>query len=113
MKDYDYYFNKIKYERQYVDVKPYSHNIISLELQIVSEKFGQAKANTIIRELKLDELGWQQTGFTEDEHYASVKQELFGVFYKNQYKYNYYPSYDRDKEYDYDGDWEWCYSIYY
>lgn len=110
MPTYDDYLNVIKKERQYVDVKEYSHNIISLELRMVAEKFGLAKANAIIQDAKLDELGWQQTGFTDDKKYSSVKQELLGYFYKHQYEYDYYPAYDRHKEYDFDGDWEWCYS---
>lgn len=40
----------------------------------------------------------------------SVKQELLQYFYNNQYKYNYYPCYDKLTEYDIDGK---SYDIYY
>ena len=51
----------IKNEIPYVDVKPFSHNIISLELRMISEKFGQDVANQTIKDLKLDTLAWQAT----------------------------------------------------
>jgi hypothetical protein len=39
-----------------------------------------------------------------------VINELLEYFYFNQYKYSYYPSYDRWNEYDFDGDSYYCYS---
>ena len=50
--------NKIKEEIPFVDIKPYSHNIIGLQLQLLAEKFGQAEANKVIRETPLKDLGW-------------------------------------------------------
>lgn len=49
----------IKQEKRYVDKKPYSHNIISLTLQIIAKKYGKEIANKVIRDLKLIKLGWQ------------------------------------------------------
>ena len=50
----------IEKEIPYVDIKPYSHNIISLTLQMIAKEFGQEVANEAIAELGLDELGWKQ-----------------------------------------------------
>ena len=43
----------------HVDVKPYSHNIIALMLEMVSNEYGQERANKLIVDLELEELGWQ------------------------------------------------------
>ena len=51
-------YYKIMDERNFVDIKPYSHNIISLRLKIVSDKLGQAEANKLIKMCNLEELGW-------------------------------------------------------
>eukprot|EP01050_Picozoa_sp_SAG11_P011666 SAG11_NODE_1252_length_5386_cov_29.101759_4_plen_69_part_00 len=51
-------YNKIKKEIPYIDIKSYSHNIISLTLNIMSEEFGEEKANETIVKLGLDKLGW-------------------------------------------------------
>jgi len=50
--------NKILAEIPYVDNKPYSHNIISLELNILAEKYGQEEANKLIKNTQLKNLGW-------------------------------------------------------
>jgi len=50
--------NKIKEEIPFVDIKPYSHNLIGLELELLAETFGQAEANKVIRETPLKDLGW-------------------------------------------------------
>jgi len=47
-------------ERDWVDIKPYSHNIISICLQILSEDYGQDEANKVIRDFDLTELGWRE-----------------------------------------------------
>lgn len=49
----------IRKELPYVDIKPYSHNIISIGLRAVAKKFGEKEANKIIEELKLERLGWK------------------------------------------------------
>jgi len=49
----------IKEERQYVDKKPYSHNIISLRLQQIFEDYGKVETNKAIKDFKLDKLGWR------------------------------------------------------
>ena len=53
------YRSKILKEIPMVDVKPYSHNIISLLLQGVYEEFGSDESDKIILEYELDELGWE------------------------------------------------------
>jgi len=48
----------IKNEIPYVDIKEYSHNIISLELRMYSEIKGDEETYKLIKELGLDKLGW-------------------------------------------------------
>jgi hypothetical protein len=50
----------IKKEIPYVDLKPFSHNIISINLMIIAKEYGKDEANKTIRNLKLDELGWKE-----------------------------------------------------
>ena len=49
---------KILEERKYVDIKPYSHNLISLYLKRYAELEGHDKTNQLIIDFQLDELGW-------------------------------------------------------
>jgi hypothetical protein len=51
---------RIKREAPYVDVKPYSHNIISLVLSAIAKEYGQAEANRAIEDFGLEELGWNK-----------------------------------------------------
>lgn len=53
-------YAKIKKEVKFVDVKPYSHNIISLVLRTISKEFGYNEANEAIDKFKLNEIGWQK-----------------------------------------------------
>ena len=53
-------YAKIKKEVKFVDVKPYSHNIISLVLRTISKEFGYNKANEAIAKFKLDEIGFNK-----------------------------------------------------
>ena len=53
-------YDKIEKEVDYVDVKPYSHNIISLVLREISEEFGQDRANEAIENFQLELLGWSK-----------------------------------------------------
>lgn len=50
---------RIKKEIPFVDIKPYSHNIITLVLESISQKFGDAKVNQVIKDLNLQRLGWR------------------------------------------------------
>ena len=49
---------KIKSEIPFVDIKPFSHNIISLKLELLAEKYGQEEVNKLILSTKLKDLGW-------------------------------------------------------
>ena len=51
---------RIIHEREWVDIKPYSHNIISLTLRVVASKYGQEEANKLIDECELEILGWKK-----------------------------------------------------
>ena len=42
----------------YVDIKPYSHNIICIALNGIAGRFGIDKANEMIDKYGLEELGW-------------------------------------------------------
>ena len=57
--EYNKYYDMIKNERKWVDKKPYSHNIISMYLQIIDElDIEDLSAEKVIKKLKLDLLGW-------------------------------------------------------
>ena len=49
---------KILNEIPYLDIKPYSHNIISLTLQMIEDDYGVEVVRGIIKDFKLDEKGW-------------------------------------------------------
>jgi len=49
---------KVKHEAQYVDIKPYSHNIITLLLGQIAKEHGQTEANKAIVDFGLDDMGW-------------------------------------------------------
>ena len=54
------YETRILTERKYVDIKPYSHNIISLNLQMIDDlKIEGISGEDIIKKYKLDILGWE------------------------------------------------------
>ena len=48
----------IQNEVDYVDTKPFSHNIISVALSAIAKGFGRKKANKAIEDFGLEELGW-------------------------------------------------------
>ena len=48
----------IEKEIPFVDIKPFSHNIISMELRMVKEEFGKVVANNMVIQLGLDKMGW-------------------------------------------------------
>jgi hypothetical protein len=50
---------KIECEVPYVDKKPYSHNIISLVLSTIENKFGRAAAIKAMKDFKLNKKGWK------------------------------------------------------
>ena len=49
---------KILMELPYVDIKPYSHNIIAITLKIIEEKFGEEESIRMMKECHLDKHGW-------------------------------------------------------
>lgn len=53
-------YDKIEKEVDYIDVKPFSHNIISLVLREISEEFGQDRANEAIEHFHLELFGWSK-----------------------------------------------------
>jgi hypothetical protein len=47
-------YDKIEKEVDYIDVKPFSRNIVSLVLREISEEFGQDRANEAIEHFNLE-----------------------------------------------------------
>ncbi len=47
-------------EMPWVDIKSYSHNLISLVLNAVSQGWGKKKANSMIDKFGLEQLGWRK-----------------------------------------------------
>lgn len=50
----------IRAEARYVGIKPYSHNIIGLALQMIAKDFGKAEANKAVRDFKLTAKGFNE-----------------------------------------------------
>lgn len=50
----------IENEVMFVNVKPYSHNMISAALGAIADRWGNAEANRVIDELELEHLGWKK-----------------------------------------------------
>jgi hypothetical protein len=48
----------IQKEVPYVDIKPFSHNIIGLVLSQIADEFGKVEANKAIEDFGLESLGW-------------------------------------------------------
>jgi len=51
---------KIDKEVPYIDVKPYSHNIVGVVLSMIAKEYGDEEANSAIEDFRLDELGWSK-----------------------------------------------------
>ena len=53
------YEKKIENERDFVDIKPYSHNIISLTLRMIDDlEIEGCSGLDIIKKYELESLGW-------------------------------------------------------
>ena len=57
-KELDRLEREIYKESAWVDIKRYSHNIISLMLARIMDRYGKHVSNRIIKEYELDALGW-------------------------------------------------------
>ena len=55
-------YEKIEECLETLDLKPYSANIISLRLASVARKLGKSKADDLIKEFGLEQLGWKIGG---------------------------------------------------
>lgn len=64
--DYIRIVDQIDANIDYIDIKPFSHNIIGLCLQEAAEKFGDDTANDLIQEFRLDVYGWNAVDTNED-----------------------------------------------
>jgi hypothetical protein len=51
---------RIEKESMYIDIKPYSHNIVGLSLRILSEtyKYDDEKIKLVVKTFGLDKKGW-------------------------------------------------------
>jgi hypothetical protein len=50
----------IENEVMFVNVRPYSHNIINISLQAIAENYGREAANKVIEDQDLERLGWHK-----------------------------------------------------
>lgn len=50
----------IEKEVPFIDIKPYSHNIIGIALGAIAKLDSQHRANELIEEFGLDKLGWSK-----------------------------------------------------
>ena len=50
----------IEHEVMFVNLKPYSHNIINISLQAIAQQHGREEANKVIEDLDLERLGWHK-----------------------------------------------------
>lgn len=50
----------IQREKDFIGIKPYSHNIISLVLLQISQEYGKEEANKCIDEFELSKHGWKK-----------------------------------------------------
>jgi len=55
---------RIQEQVPFVDVKPYSHNIIGLLLSQIAKKYGDTEANQAIEDFQLEGLGWRKKEVT-------------------------------------------------
>ncbi len=51
---------KIEREVPFVDIKPFSHNLIGMLLGMLAKQYGQEEANKAIDDYELEELGWSK-----------------------------------------------------
>jgi len=51
---------KISREAPYIDIKPYSHNIIGIVLSSLAKEEGIEAANSLIDEFSLENKGWRK-----------------------------------------------------
>jgi len=49
---------EIKDEIPWVDIKPYSHNIIGLKLDILRRDYGEEEVRSLVKNTQLKHLGW-------------------------------------------------------
>lgn len=52
--------DEIAQEEPYVDIRPYSHNIIGLLLKEIADRFGKDEANKAITDFRLERKGWRK-----------------------------------------------------
>lgn len=57
------------------DPGPYSHNIISIILRDIANHHGKAVANKAIRDLGLDELGWEEEPVVNIDEVRKIAKE--------------------------------------
>lgn len=50
----------IKENKPFVDIKLYSHNLITIALQAIAKNWGISEANKIILDMGLKKLGWRE-----------------------------------------------------
>lgn len=61
-------YEQIEQELEYLDIKPYSKNIIESRLRAVAHKYGYAEANKLIDDLGLQYYGWKKERIKDDKN---------------------------------------------
>ena len=56
----------IKREVPFIGVKPFSHNIIGIALQMAAERYGTSEANKLIDKFDLEDHGWKKVDEGKD-----------------------------------------------
>ncbi len=58
MRTLEEYREKIEEEADYIDIRPYSHNIVGLLLSSIAAHYGDDEAKKAIKDFHLEEKGW-------------------------------------------------------
>jgi|11_taG_2_1085331.scaffolds.fasta_scaffold116500_1 hypothetical protein len=76
----------IEEQMEYVDIKPYSHNIISLNLRMIDEYYGEKEANLVIRELNLTSMGWDYSKEHKIRAVKTIEKAYLKAYWNPKFK---------------------------
>lgn len=66
MESLEFLRKSIAKEVPFVDIKPYSHNIIGILLGMIEKGYGRAEAINAMYDFDLEELGWSIPNLEEE-----------------------------------------------
>lgn len=70
------YRKQIKQQVPFVDKRPFSHNIINVTLQVISNRFGHEEANRAIDDFGLSELGWEKVDVAASSKLSAKRKSI-------------------------------------